>query len=172
MRVITFPNKIELRENEIAVFLGGSISDNNWQDDVIKFFEGLNAYDITNLVILNPTSNKGTTIKDKLAWELIAITECDILSFYFCKSNYDDNDLYYNLGKYSTTKSQIVVGVDSCYNNNEYLKALVELYYKDDNVVFNSTPEVHAKRIYIDYMINSASKKLNGKILMLNGELK
>lgn len=172
MRVITFPNKIDLNENEIAVFLGGNVSENNWQKEVINFFEDLNMYDITNLVILNPGINNDVVDTDKVIWEFRAITECDILSFYFCKSDYNDNDIYYNLGKYSTIKSQKIIGVDSSYDHSEYLKALVELYNKEDNVVFNSTPEAHAKRIYMAFMINNVAKKLNGKVLMPNGDFK
>ena len=91
MRIIQPPNKIQLNNNEFAIFLAGSIESGlaeKWQDKII---EQLKDYD--NLVLLNPRREEwnNTAImsidnqyfKEQVIWELEGLEIADKIIMYF-----------------------------------------------------------------------------------------
>ena len=91
MRIIQPPNKIQLNNNEFAIFLAGSIESGlaeKWQDKIIEQLKG---YD--NLVLLNPRREEWNNaaimsidnqyFKEQVIWELEGLEIADKIIMYF-----------------------------------------------------------------------------------------
>ncbi len=91
VRVIFPPNKISIKDDELSVFLAGSIElglAEMWQDTVIEELKSCN-----NLVILNPRrkdwdnswtiSIKDEKFKEQVCWELDCLEIADKIIMYF-----------------------------------------------------------------------------------------
>ena len=103
MRVITAPEPLDLKNDEIAVFLAGGITDcPDWQKEVINFFRYRDTE--ANLVLLNPRRdnfpiNDPDATEEQITWEFNALERMDIFSMYFCSGTSDQPICMYELGR-------------------------------------------------------------------------
>ncbi len=103
MRVITAPEPLDIKNDEIAVFLAGGITDcPDWQKKVIDL---LSAHvDCTKLVVLNPRRENfpiddPNAAEEQITWEFNALEQMDIFSMYFCSGNSDQPICMYEFGR-------------------------------------------------------------------------
>ena len=103
MRVITAPEPLDIKDDEIAVFLAGGITDcPNWQKEVIDLLS--THVDCLKLVVLNPRRENfpiddPNAAKEQITWEFNALEQMDIFSMYFCSGNSDQPICMYELGR-------------------------------------------------------------------------
>lgn len=103
MRVITAPAPLDLRDDEVAVFLAGGITDcPNWQAEIIRELKST-ASD-TKIVLLNPRRdnfpiNDPNATEEQITWEFAALERMDIFSMYFCSGTSDQPICMYELGR-------------------------------------------------------------------------
>lgn len=103
MRVITAPEPLDIKNDEIAVFLAGGITDcPDWQKEVIKLLS--THIDCTKLVVLNPRRENfpiddPNAVEEQITWEFNALEQMDIFSMYFCSGNRDQPICMYELGR-------------------------------------------------------------------------
>ena len=103
MRVITAPEPLDIRDDEIAIFLAGGITDClKWQAEIIRELEST-ASD-TKIVLLNPRRDKfpindPDAAEEQITWEFEALERMDIFSMYFCSSTSDQPICMYELGR-------------------------------------------------------------------------
>ena len=103
MRIITAPEPLDIKNDEVAVFLAGGITDcPDWQKKVIDL---LSAHvDCLKLVILNPRRQNfpiddPNAAEEQITWEFNALEQMDIFSMYFCSGNSDQPICMYELGR-------------------------------------------------------------------------
>ena len=115
MRVITAPEPLDIRDDEVAVFLAGGITDcPNWQKKVI---DRLGTHiDCINLVVLNPRRKNfpiddPNAAEEQITWEFTALEQMDIFSMYFCSGNSDQPICMYELGR-NIVRMQMCFPVD------------------------------------------------------------
>ena len=103
MRVITAPEPLDIRDDEVAVFLAGGITDcPNWQAEIIRELKAT-ASD-TKIVLLNPRRDSfpigdPDAAEEQITWEFKALEHMDIFSMYFCSGTSDQPICMYELGR-------------------------------------------------------------------------
>lgn len=133
MRVVTYPEKYERKEGDIAVFLGGGISDcPNWQEDVIDYLK-LHNLNLENMVILNPRGDESKILNfdEKQVWDFDNLNEADIVSFYFC-ANATQSTSMYELGRHLALygcgyHDKIVVSIENGFKKSNVLNDQCQL---------------------------------------------
>lgn len=105
MRVITAPEPLNIKKDEIAVFLAGGITGcPNWQKKVIDSLSTHVHADCFKLVVLNPRRENfpiddPNAMEEQITWEFNALEQMDIFSMYFCSGNSDQPICMYELGR-------------------------------------------------------------------------
>lgn len=172
MRVITAPEELNLKENEILCFLAGGISGcENWQDKVISI---LNSYtDTDNLVLANPRRKEfditdPTASEKQIQWEFYMLEKADIFSMYFDNSNSVQPICFYELGRnlckiknnaiFPSYENRIVVSVREGFSRTNDVVIQTKLALSDDSIV-NIVQDIktHADNIYKTYKAFEAS---------------
>lgn len=133
MRVVTYPEKYERKDGDIAVFLAGGISDcDNWQEDVINYLK-LHNLRLENLVILNPRGDESKILSfdQKQIWDFDNLNEADIVSFYFC-ANATQSTSMYELGRHLALygcgyHNKIVVSIETGFKKSNVLNDQCQL---------------------------------------------
>ena len=104
MRIITAPEPLDIKDDEIAVFLAGGITDcPDWQKEVIGAFNMvMKSY--PKLVLLNPRRanfpiDDPNAAMEQITWEFNALERTDIFSMYFCSGISDQPICMYELGR-------------------------------------------------------------------------
>ena len=104
MRVITAPEPLNIKDDDVVVFLAGGITNcPNWQWDVIKLLKDA-VNDYPNLVILNPRRDNFPTddpnaSEEQITWEFNALARCTVISMYFSDGDSDQPICMYELGR-------------------------------------------------------------------------
>lgn len=153
MRIITAPKPLDIRDDEVAVFLAGGITDcPNWQKEVIDFFK--NRTD-ARLVLLNPRRDNfpihdPNAAEEQIAWEFNALERMDIFSMYFCAGTSDQPICMYELGRNicrmqmrfpTDWEDRIVVSVEEGYRRKQ--DVIIQTYLATKDMV-----PVHPDRTY------------------------
>lgn len=104
MRIITAPDPLDIKDNDVVVFLAGGITNcPNWQKEVIDLLQrSVNRY--SNLVILNPRRENfpiddPNAAEEQITWEFNALERCTVFSMYFSDGNSDQPICMYELGR-------------------------------------------------------------------------
>ena len=105
MKIITAPEKYDLKENEISVFLAGGITNcEEWQNKIIDYLKDNPYNDLNDLVVFNPRRENfpiddKSAAQEQIEWEFNNIERCDIFSIYFCGGISDQPICMYELGR-------------------------------------------------------------------------
>lgn len=104
MRIITAPEPLNIKDDEVAVFLAGGITNcPNWQKEVIDLLKrSISRY--PNLVILNPRRDNfpiddPNAAEEQITWEFNALERCTVFSMYFSDGDSDQPICMYELGR-------------------------------------------------------------------------
>ena len=134
MQYIESPN-LEPFDNP-SVFLAGGITDcPDWQSDVVKMLEK------DTITIVNPR-RKDFPIGDPKAapyqiyWEYLMLREVDLISFWFPKETICPIVLY-ELGAWSMSDKQIIVGIDHGYVRRQDVEIQTKLVRPDIKIVYS-----------------------------------
>ena len=141
MRVITAPEPLDIKNDEVAVFLAGGITNcPNWQKEVIKLVQqSLGRY--PNLVLLNPRRdnfpiNDPNAAEEQIVWEFRALERCTVFSMFFSDGDSDQPICMYELGrnivrmqmKYPTDwYDRLIISVCADYNRYQDVFIQTEL---------------------------------------------
>lgn len=128
MKVINAPEKYNLQENEVSVFLAGGITNcPNWQKEIIT---GIDKAEYgSSIVIFNPRRENfpihiPSAADEQIEWEFYQLNKMDIFSMYFCESDSDQPICMYELGRYISEmqkrfpidwKDRIIISVENGY---------------------------------------------------------
>lgn len=181
MRVVTYPEKYDRKEGDIAVFLAGGISDcDNWQNVVIDYIKShAESHYLDNLVILNPRGDESKILSfdEKQVWDFDNLNEADIVSFYFCKNATQSTSMY-ELGRHLALygcgyHDKIVVSIESGFKKENVLndqcqllgiyplcissKKFTQRYYPHAEAIIAAYNEVMNDRV--DSMLTGVLKK-------------
>ena len=104
MIIITAPEPLNIRDDDVVVFLAGGITNcPNWQKEVIDLLQrSVSRY--SNLVILNPRRDNfpiddPNAAEEQITWEFNALERCTVFSMYFSDGNSDQPICMYELGR-------------------------------------------------------------------------
>lgn len=161
MKVVTAPEYYALKKEDVAVFLGGGITNcDDWQDIVIGYLLKLPAEETENLVIFNPRRNEwpdnGDTdeIRRQINWEADYIRQSDIFSMYFTNTKKSDQPIcFYELGKYTNYKD--VISYQEGFTRALDVEFQLEIMGIADRINKNVTPIEHAKAIMKEYKLRT-----------------
>lgn len=173
MRVITAPEHLAIKANEVGCFLaGGIVGCYNWQKEVIDNLtkmekEGL---DLSDLVLFNPRrdnfpiDNKEAT-EEQIKWEFNALNIwTTIFSMYFCCGESLQPICMYELGynlaqRFSLYRTPneyflntVIVDVEKGYKREQDVAIQTKLITRcNDIVCLSSTTTIHSNRIVQSY---------------------
>ena len=134
MKYIECPEVYE--GNERSLFLAGGISNcPNWQPDLVKLLED------TNLVILNPKRTHFPTDnlnieEEQIAWEYNHLAKASAVSFWFPRETLCPITLY-ELGKQSTGKKPLFIGVYTDYQRRKDVEIQTRLEWPEIDIVYS-----------------------------------
>ncbi len=134
MRYIECPEIYE--GNERSLFIAGGISNcPDWQSELIKLLKD------TNLTILNPrrkhfpTNNSGIE-EEQIAWEYLYLAKATAVSFWFPRETLCPITLY-ELGKQSTGKNPMFIGVRPDYQRRKDVEIQTRLVRPEIKIVYS-----------------------------------
>ena len=172
MKVITAPEKYDLKDGEVGIFLAGGITNcDNWQKDIIKKLEDCSDYEEykENFVIFNPRRDNFDITKDdpneQIRWEFNMLEKCHVFSMYFCEGISDQPICMYELGRNivrmqnrfpTDWQERIVVSVESGYKRKTDVFKQVSLA-TNDLVKINTKLDIDTLRDYHEYFIVKAA---------------
>jgi hypothetical protein len=121
VQVIEAPNRIELDDNKINIFLAGGITNcPNWQKELIELLKNRIQDDNDDLVLFNPRrENFPIHIPDEslrqIEWEHDYLESCDQIVYWFSRGSLNPIALY-ELGRWgNSTDTKIYIGIDPQY---------------------------------------------------------
>lgn len=164
MRIIKAPKREEIKNDEICIFLAGSIEMGAAEQRVEKSFEGAK-----NVVLLNPRrddwdsswvqSIKNDQFVEQVCWELDSLDMADIVLLYFDPKTKSPISLL-ELGLYAPTKEHLIV----CCPEGFWRKGNVDIVCAKHDVICVETLDallVEAnKRVWLLENINRLYKEL------------
>lgn len=143
MRVITAPEPLDIKDDEIAVFLAGGITNcEDWQKEVIDLLQYNNRPNvIERLVIFNPRRENfpihdPNAAQEQIEWEFNALEKCDIFSMYFSGGDSDQPICMYELGRNIVRmqmkhpldwKDRIVITIEKGYKREQDVRIQTQL---------------------------------------------
>jgi rhodanese-related sulfurtransferase len=147
---VTAPNERFKREENIFIFLAGSIDNgeaDNWQDNIIEeLFNWSNIKDDDNIVILNPRredwnkdidpTQRSPYLISQINWELRGMEASDIILFYFTKDS-------------KAPISLLELGLNINKKNKKIIVYCEEGFYRQINI------EETCKRYNVDFYLDS-----------------
>ena len=111
MKIIECPNYYDKKSYEVALFMGGGMSNLEWQD---KFLNQLDKYNLNSLVIYNPYNPNITNIEDQIKWEYTYLNnyrnDYFIFTMYFDKYTKQPMSMY-ELGRASVLSKPILISI-------------------------------------------------------------
>lgn len=118
------------------LFLAGSITGaTDWQEYVVSKIKDL------NIVVYNPRRKKfpindPNVAYEQIEWEHKALRKAEIISFWFAKETMAPITLY-ELGAWSMTHKDIIIGVDPDYPRKQDVQIQTKLLRPDINIVYS-----------------------------------
>ena len=171
MKVITAPEKYDLKDGEVGIFLAGGITNcDNWQKDIIKRLEDdTHESDKKNFVIFNPRRDNFDIKKDdpieQITWEFKMLEKSHVFSMYFCDGISDQPICMYELGRNivrmqnrfpTDWQERIAISVESGYKRKTDVIEQVSLA-TNDLVKINTKLDIDVLRDYHRYFIVKAA---------------
>ena len=160
MRVVTAPEKYDIKLSDFTIFLAGGITScPDWQNDVIEYLE--KQPDTEHLVIFNPRrpdwpdGSDYAEMEKQIAWEKEWLDRCDLFTIYFASSTSPQPISFYELGRQLALRNidpwgiVISCGPDFSRINDVDIQSYLALGL--DLVTWDALPEDHAYNIYKQY---------------------
>lgn len=157
MKVITAPEYYALRNDDVAVFLAGGITNcEDWQNKVIDCLKRYTSNITDKLVIFNPRRSEWPSngdleeVRRQIHWEADYICKCNIFSMYFTNTKDSDQPIcFYELGRY--TQGRDIISYQEGFRRALDVDIQMEILCPGIKVNKNITPEQHAELIFKKY---------------------
>ncbi len=157
MKVVTVPEYYALKNDDIAVFLAGGITNcEDWQKEVIEYFKSLPEEKTNHLVIFNPRRDKWPKNSDveevrrQINWEADYINKSNIFSMYFTNTDKSDQPIcFYELGRYA--RGNDVISYQEGFKRALDVDFQMEILCPTMRINKNITPTKHAELIFERY---------------------
>ena len=155
MKLFVAPTEIvwsKLDWDKPTVFLAGGITDcPEWQDEVIKKLDDIEAY-VFNPRRKNFPIHDPSAAREQIKWEFDALERCDLFTMWFSAGKSDQPICMYELGRNIALHTMspyspitIAIGVEPSYRREQDVKIQLELI--DPNIKITDSIDDHVANI-------------------------